>query len=86
MNAIQSPSVSPARLALLLAAGEPVDLLDVRTPPEFTNAHVPGARLIPLDDLNDLAVEAYLRERETGKPIFVLCQAGGRAGKAIRSR
>jgi rhodanese-related sulfurtransferase len=55
-------------------------LLDVRTRPEFVNAHVPGARLIPLDDLN---VEAYLQEHEPGQPIYVLCQTGARARKAI---
>ena len=79
-NAIQTRSISPAQLCLLLAAGSPVEMLDVRTPPEFTNAHVPGARLIPLDDLN---VEAYLKEHQPGRPLYVLCQAGSRAGKAI---
>lgn len=72
--------VTPAQLCLLMAAGKPVELLDVRTPPEFNNAHVPGARLLPLDDLN---VEAYLQHHEPGQPVYVLCQAGPRARKAI---
>ena len=80
MNQIQNPSVSPAQLSVLLAAGHPAELLDVRTPPEFTNAHVPGARLIPLDDLD---VESYLKRRESGRPLFILCQSGARAKKAI---
>ena len=80
MNEIQTGSISPAQLCLLLGAGNPVELLDVRTPPEFTNAHVPGARLIPLDDLD---VESYLKHHEPGRPVYVLCQSGGRAAKAI---
>ena len=80
MNAIQTRSISPAQLCLLLAAGNPVELLDVRTPPEFINAHVPGARLIPLDDLD---IESYLKHHEPGRPVHVLCQAGGRAAKAV---
>jgi rhodanese-related sulfurtransferase len=80
MKESQTRSVSPAQLCVLLAAGKPVELLDVRTPPEFTNAHVPGARLIPVDDLD---VAEYLEHHEPGQPLYVLCQAGGRARKAI---
>jgi rhodanese-related sulfurtransferase len=80
MNEISTRSITPAQLCILLSAGKPLELLDVRTPPEFNNAHVPGARLIPLDDLN---VEAYLQHHEPGKPFYVLCQAGPRARKAI---
>jgi rhodanese-related sulfurtransferase len=56
-------------------------LLDVRTPGEYAAGHVPGAKLIPLDEL-DPAV--FSRERG-GKiePVYVLCQSGGRARKAI---
>ena len=80
MNQIETPSVSPAQLALLLAADKPLELLDVRTPAEFTSAHVPGATLVPLDELD---VETYLKHHPAGRPIYVLCQAGGRARKAI---
>jgi len=82
METGQDRSISPAQLCVLLAAGKPVELLDVRTPPEFTNAHVPGARLIPLDQLN---VENYLMHHEAGQHFYVLCQAGARAQKAIES-
>ncbi len=80
INAIETRSISPVQLCLLLAAGSPVELLDVRTPPEFTNAHVPGARLIPLDDLD---IEAYLTRHQPGSPLYVICLAGGRAKMAI---
>ena len=73
-------SVSPAGLAAALAAPGLHELLDVRTPPEYASAHVPGARLAPLNQLN---VHAILAHYQPGKAIFVLCQAGPRARKAI---
>lgn len=41
-------TVTPAGLAELLASG-PVDLIDVRNPDEWETGHIPGARLVPLD-------------------------------------
>jgi len=73
-------SVSPAELQRLKDTG-PVEVLDVRTPGEFAEAHVPGAKLAPLDDLD---AGAMVKERSPdGGPIYVLCQTGGRARKAI---
>jgi len=80
MEHSQARFISPAQLCILLAAGKSLELIDVRTPPEFTSAHVPGAKLIPLDDLN---VDEYLQHHEPGQPVYVICQAGGRARKAI---
>jgi rhodanese-related sulfurtransferase len=80
MLEIKSKSISPAALAACMGAGNTYKLLDVRTAPEYVGAHVPGARLIPLDQLR---VEAFLAEHEPGTPIYVLCQAGARASKAI---
>ena len=74
-------SIAPSELHHRLAGGVAVELLDVRTPGEFAAAHVPGAKLVPLDELD---AAAYCRERGAdGKTIYVLCQSGGRARKAI---
>ena len=74
-------SIAPHELHRRLSAGEEAELLDVRTPGEFDTAHVPGARLIPLDELD---CAAFLNRRVfTDPPIYVLCQSGGRARKAI---
>jgi rhodanese-related sulfurtransferase len=74
-------SVSPGELNRMIASGCPVELLDVRTPGEFESAHVPGARLIPLDELD---AGTFLKQRgEADRPVYVLCQSGGRARKAI---
>ncbi len=80
MIEIKSRSISPAALAAFFGDGNTHELLDVRTPPEYASAHVPGARLIPL---NELKVDAFLAEHKPGTPIYVLCQAGMRASKAI---
>ena len=82
MNTSQvKTSIQPLELQRLLATGAPAQLLDVRTPGEFATAHVPGAKLIPLDDLKP---DAFRRERGAEEiTVYVLCQSGGRARKAI---
>ena len=74
-------SVSPRELFQRLAGGSPAELLDVRTPGEFAAAHVAGAQIIPLDQLD---AAAFLKQRGVSdKPLYVLCQSGGRAQRAI---
>ncbi len=80
MIEIKSKSISPAALAACYDAGNSHELLDVRTPPEYASAHVPGAKSVPL---HELKVESILARHEPGTPIYVLCQAGPRASKAI---
>ena len=82
MTDTQGPkSVSPEELNRMITSGSKVELLDVRTAGEFESAHVPDARLIPLDELD---AGAFLKERgEADRPVYVLCQSGGRARKAI---
>ena len=52
-------------------------LLDVRTPEEYRDGHLPGAKNLPLDRL-----EAIALPRET--PLFVYCYSGARSGQACR--
>ena len=78
VNEIKSRTISPPELSAIL--DDSLELLDVRTPPEYLSAHVPGAKLMPLAELD---VDAILAEHEPGRPIYVLCQAGARAIKAI---
>ena len=54
-----------------------VPLLDVRQPQEYAEAHVPGAVLIPLDQLPDRLPEVPPGE------VFVICRSGGRSAKAV---
>ena len=74
-------AVSAQELQRRMAAGEAACLLDVRTPGEYAAAHVPATKLIPLDELDPAA---FCRERNGDcSPVYVLCQSGGRARRAI---
>jgi rhodanese-related sulfurtransferase len=65
----------------LMRAGKPVRVIDVRTPAEFREVHVEGARLAPLDRLNPKAVMAGLNGSDAG-PLYVMCRSGNRARQA----
>ena len=82
MNQTQTESsITVQELQRRLAAGQTACLLDVRTSGEYAAAHVPGTKLIPLDELN---AAAFCRERNGDRsPVYVLCQSGGRARRAI---
>ena len=49
-------------------------LLDMRTPEEYAEGHIPGFKNIPVDVLRD-----HLHELDPQKPIFALCQSGLRS-------
>ena len=55
-------------------------LLDVRTPAEFEEVHIAGAKLHPLDSLKAEQVS----ERAEGGTIYVICRSGNRAKNAIK--
>ncbi len=73
-------SITPAALYERMKAGEPVELIDVRTPGEFEAMHAVGARSVPLDTLSRDAVLAG--GRNGTHPIYVICQAGSRSAAA----
>ena len=52
-------------------------VLDVRTPGEFDQGHVPGSRNIPLDCL-----ASRMEELDPNQPILVCCASGARSGAA----
>lgn len=56
-------------------------LLDVRTSAEFKREHIAGATMVPLADLEPAA---FLKEQaKEHQKVFVICQSGARARKAI---
>ena len=56
-------------------------LIDVRSPQEFAQGHIPGAVNIPHENIN-----AYLNELEDhkDKPIIIYCRSGRRAKLAMK--
>ena len=59
-------------LATRLEAGAVI--VDVRQPDEYTGGHVPGAVLVPLNDVPD-----RLGELPTEGEVLVVCRTGGRS-------
>lgn len=52
-------------------------LLDVRTEGEWSGGHLPGAELIPLQQL-----ATRMSEVPRDRPVVVYCQSGGRSAQA----
>src|ERR1044072_4674579 len=55
-------------------------VLDVRQPDEYAEVHVPGAVLIPLNELR-----ARQDEIPEGRPLRVVCAAGSRSARAVEA-
>lgn len=74
-------SITPAELHARMAAGGPVDLIDVRSGLEWNGGHAVGARHVPLGSLDPAAVMAA-RLGKAEDPIYVICASGGRSATA----
>ncbi len=77
----QTPSMSQAQLLSLLNAPKSVELLvlDVRSPEEFSDAHIAGAINISYDQL---AQQYQQLAKFKDKTVVVYCRSGRRAGIA----
>lgn len=75
-------NILPIALYDRMQAGDVINLIDVRTPSEYSEIHIVGARLYPITQFNP---EAFLQElRETGhagKTVFAVCRGGPRSQK-----
>ncbi len=74
-------TITPTDLNAKIQRGEPVELLDVRTPVEFREVHAQIAHNLPLDQLDPKAIAS--KYANTEKTLYVICRSGGRASKAI---
>ena len=54
-------------------------LLDVRTPQEYREGHIPGSKNVPLQRLDQ--VKAVAGNKETA--LFVYCYSGSRSRQAV---
>ena len=53
-------------------------LLDVRTPPEYGNGHIPGSKNVPLQTIDKVASVAENKDTV----LYVYCQSGARSRQA----
>jgi rhodanese-related sulfurtransferase len=70
-------TISPAELEKILAVQPSASLIDVRTPVEFAEVHIPQARSLPLDELKPGSLQL-----PKDQPVYLLCRGGQRATKA----
>jgi rhodanese-related sulfurtransferase len=70
-------TISPAELQEILTAQPSAPVIDVRTPVEFAEVHVPQARSVPLDELKPASLSL-----PKDQPVYLLCRSGQRAAKA----
>ncbi len=62
-----------------LDRGEQITVLDVRNPPEYDIARLPGSVLIPLHELQD-----RLGELDPAATIVAHCHHGARSARAVQ--
>ena len=73
------PFLQAFELALRRERGDDLLLLDVRDPDEFERAHIEGATLIPLSELEARSGEI---EAFKDRPVVVQCHHGPRSRRA----
>lgn len=72
------PDITPAALHARLAAGEDIQLIDVREEMEFNYCRIAGSVLIPLGEVPRRAAEI----RAAG-PVVLICHHGVRSAQAL---
>ena len=72
------PDITPAALHARLAAGEDIQLIDVREEMEFDYCRLAGSVLVPLGEVPRRAAEI----RAAG-PVVLICHHGVRSAQAL---
>lgn len=77
-------TISPQGLHRRMDVGQPVTLLDVRSPAEYRAGHVRGAVSLPLDELDAAHLVQRVGVQGIGSeiPLYLTCQSGVRAQQA----
>ncbi|SFI65621.1 rhodanese-like domain-containing protein [Planctomicrobium piriforme] len=73
-------TISPQQLFELRQSGQPVELIDVRTPVEYREVHVEFARNVPLDQFDVRKVTE--QKASQNDPLYLICKSGGRGRQA----
>lgn len=78
-DTVINESIDPKTFAEKLQTTENVQLIDVRTPEEFSSKHLDNAVNI---DYNGANFVTEINKLDKTKPTFVYCLSGGRSGSA----
>lgn len=82
LSAAEPVDVDVEKATKLLAAEEEMVVVDVRTPEEFAEGHLPEAVNI---DFNGDDFEARIAKLDPAKPYLVYCAVGGRSGLSLET-
>jgi rhodanese-related sulfurtransferase len=77
----QVPEVEPQQLNKQLDAGEPIQLIDVRSGWEFEQGHIDGARSVPIYRLSSQLSTLGLDPKQ---PVVAICKTAHRSIPAVR--
>jgi rhodanese-related sulfurtransferase len=80
-NSSRSRFVEIYEAETLLQQGDPVKLIDVRTPAEYEAMHIPGSYNVPLDQLPEHRIDLG---NKLQTPVILVCRSGNRAEQAAR--
>ena len=72
------PTITASEIQKLMALGEPIQIIDVRSKNEYEIDHLESSVNIPLDQL-----EERIRELNGDLPMYLLCQSGIRSREAL---
>ena len=73
--------ISPQEARRIMEQNDDFILLDVRTPSEYRQVRIEGAKLLPVDEIGQRAAKE-LPDKHI--PILVYCQSGMRALNAVK--
>ena len=71
------PAIEHEDMQKAVESGE-CHIVDVREPNEYAAGHIPGAKSHPLSSFDPTKLP-------TGKPLILVCQAGGRSARALQA-
>lgn len=72
-------SISQEEAAEIMASGQEIQIVDVRTQKEFDEAHIPGAISLPIEDIREGKLELLPNKEQE---ILIYCRTGRRAEDA----
>lgn len=76
-------TILPKELQTQLKTDKDTVVIDVRTPEEFAQGHIPGAKLFPLGSWTPHQLISMIQaEHPNHRKVYVACASGMRAGKA----
>jgi rhodanese-related sulfurtransferase len=78
-QATADDGISASDAATLIKRQKDLQLIDVRTEGEYATGHLPGAKLIPVQEIGDRVAEI-----DKHKPVLLYCRTGHRSAIALR--